>query len=252
MSISGKLYEWNERAKYAPENPGVYIFFDKNIKIIYIGGSNNIRKTFINYLKANFAGDPKKRETKYYKREITTQWKDRLKNLLENNKKKCGENFKLNILTKKNLASAYKAGFHFYEDFGKPISISAYNLKEFEEKIKIIPISSLEFHQNRGDFSRWIREIIKKKDIAEKIEKIESKGEKLRNELIRSLSNSIILKCEKCNTENKPIKTWKLAGNPSKNGIQNRLTIGYFKCSNCGNSFRKVIKKEKINLVNSK
>lgn len=45
--------------------------------------------------------------------------------------------------------------FHFYADFGKPLSIYAVGLQDFCDKILKIDIGSIEFHTNRGDFEAW-------------------------------------------------------------------------------------------------
>ena len=56
-------------------------------------------------------------------------------------------------------------------------------------------------------------------------------------------------KCPKCGTETwNPIKTWSLTGKPNKLGERFRLTVGMFKCANCGATFRDVVDKEKISI----
>lgn len=45
--------------------------------------------------------------------------------------------------------------FHFYVDFGKPLSIHATSLQDFCEKIMKVNLNSIEFHINRGDFEAW-------------------------------------------------------------------------------------------------
>ncbi len=50
----------------------------------------------------------------------------------------------------------------------------------------------MEFHLNRGDFKKWIREVWNYKELAEKISKIEKlnlKGEQLRTQIYKAVSN---------------------------------------------------------------
>ena len=79
-------------------------------------------------------------------------------------------------------ASKEKA-FYFFTSIGNYTGEKARSLEEFLEKIKEIDIKSLEFHLYRGDFERWIREVLGIKELAEKmdeIQKLNLKGETLR------------------------------------------------------------------------
>ena len=116
----------------------------------------------------------------------------------------------------------------------------------FSEKIKKVPVASLEFHQKRGDFARWSRDILRDMKLAEAIEKIDKTGENLREELLNSLNNLGIVICPGCGIQTGPVKSWKMAGRPNKRGERLQLTIGHYKCSKCNKAFRRVIAKEKI------
>ncbi len=247
MLFSGKLYVWEEGAKYAPEESGVYGFYDKDKALIYVGGGTNLRETFTRYLETDFSDDPRKRETRYYRRELVHNWEERVKDLLNEYGQKHAELPKLN--TPPELTStkvARELGFYFYEDIGKSLSEEAFNLNDFKEKIRIVPVSSLEFHNKRGDFTRWIRSVLNETQLAERIEKIHSNGEDLRTELLTALLNPEVAECPKCGGKTNPLKTWKMAGKPSKIGEKLQLTIAYYKCNNCQKAFRKVIRKKKI------
>ena len=238
---------WGERAKYVPEEAGVYALYDEDRVLIYVGGGANLRETFTHHLKTDFSDDPRKRETRYYRRESTPNWEERVKKLLDEYSQEHGKLPKLNIpseLPKKEVAREW--GFHFYEDVGKPIFEAAFNLEDFWEKIRKVPVASLEFHQKRGDFARWIRDVFKETQLAERIEKIYNTGEDLRRELLNVLLNPEIAECPKCGTQTNPDKKWKMAGRPSKTGERLQLTIGLYRCNNCKKTFRKVIRKEKI------
>ena len=247
MPISGKMYVWNDRAKNVPEESGVYAFYDENRFLIYIGQSTNLQERFTHYLKTDFSKDPRKREIKYYKREPTPKPENRMKELLDEHRQKYGELPRCNHppeLARKGVTS--ESGFHFYEDMDKPLHEAAFNLEDFSEKIRKIPVVSLEFHQKRGDFARWISNVFKETQLAEKIEKIFKTGEDLRRDLLNALSNPHTAECPKCGTQTNPRKTWKMAGRPSKTGERLQLTIGYYKCPKCNKAFRKAIAKEKI------
>jgi hypothetical protein len=246
MPIQGKLYLWGERAKGVPEEIGVYAFYDKNRVMIYLGGSSNLRETFTRYIETNFYDDPRKREAVYYRRMSTPNWKETVKNLLDEYKKDCGAIPKLNVPLKQEEKVTPEWGFYFYEDFNKPLFEAAFNLEELKKKVAKVSVASLEFHQNRGDFARWIRDVFKETQLAERITGICSSGEDLRLGLLNALGNPEVAECPECGTLSKPVKTWQMAGRPSKSGERLQLTIALYKCENCDKTFRKVIKKEKI------
>jgi len=247
MPISGKMYVWNDRAKSIPEECGVYAFYDEDRFLIYIGQSTNLRERFAQYLETDFSKDPRKRETEYYKREFTSKPENRMKELLDEHRQKYGELPMCNLppeLPRKGVVS--ESGFYFYEDIDKPLHKAAFNLEDFSEKIRKLAVVSLEFHQKRGDFARWIRDVFKETQLAEKIERIFETGEDLRRELLDALSNPHTAECPTCGTQTNPRKMWKMAGRPSKTGERLQLTIGYYKCPKCNKAFRKAIAKEKI------
>ncbi|KPV62179.1 MAG: UvrABC system protein C [Candidatus Bathyarchaeota archaeon BA2] len=225
MPISGEMYAWGDRAKYVPEESGVYALYNEVKVLIYIGESTNLREKFTHYLETNFSDDPRKRETRYYKRELTSNQEDRMKELLDEYRQKHGEFPKYNLPpepSRKEVAREW--GFYFYEDISKPLYEVALNPQDLREKIKKVPVASLEFHQKRGDFAKWIRYVFKEVQLAEAIVKIDETGEDLRRELLISLSGSEKAACPRCGIETIPVKTWKMAGKPSKAGERLQLT----------------------------
>jgi len=246
MPIQGKLYLWGERAKGVPDETGVYAFYDRNRIVIYIGGSSNLRESFSHYIETNFSDDPRKRETVYYRRMSTTTWEETVKNLLEECKQDCGDIPILNNSVKQEEKVTPEWGFYFYEAFNKPVFEAAFNLEDLKKKLEKVPVASLEFHQNRGDFARWISDVFKETQLADRIANMSSSGETLRLELLNALGNPEVVECPKCETLSKPTKTWQMAGRPSKTGERLQLTIALYKCGNCNKTFRSVIKKEKI------
>jgi len=249
MPLEKQMYYWGDKARHVQEKPGVYLLYDKNGVLIYIGKGINLKKEFTKYLENNFAEDSCKRETKYYKREFTSRQEEKMRELLKEYKQKHNELPKCNRNTESRQEKvAREMAFHFYEDIGKPLDEVAFNLQDLREKIIKVPVSSLEFHQKRGDFRKWIRGVLENPQLAEAIQKIDKSGEDLKRALVKELNNlgrdrSV---CPKCGVETTIVKTWKMAGRPSKAGERLQLTIGYYKCSKCKKAFRQVLAKEKI------
>jgi len=96
---------------------------------------------------------------------------------------------KIAYLADKRLS--FREAFHFYSAIDKPLNISAFSLRDFLEKLKIVPIESIEFHSTRGDFSSWIKDVIGDPKLAKKIMAIKEKGEELRKKLIHLIYERI-------------------------------------------------------------
>ena len=140
-------------------------------------------------------------------------------------------------------------GFHFYEDVDKSLDQVALSLEDFVEKVKKVPLASIEFHQERGDFANWIRDVLMEPPLADAIEGLKEHGEELRKKIVETIKGPekpAQAPCPACGTDVSPTKTWKMVGKPSKTGEKLQLTIGFYKCPNCNKSFRQVLAKEKI------
>jgi hypothetical protein len=59
--------------------------------------------------------------------------------------------------------------FCFFTSVGNNTGESAASLEEFLEKIKEVDIKSLDFHLCRGDFEKWVAEVLEDKELAEEI-----------------------------------------------------------------------------------
>lgn len=88
-----------------------------------------------------------------------------------------------NIL--RNLTS--HEAFHFYIGIGKPINKTATSLMDFAEKLRTVDVHSVEFHFQRQDFEKWLKETVGDDQLSRRIGGIERKisGEALRNEIIK-------------------------------------------------------------------
>lgn len=83
MPIRGDFYPWTENnVNNIPSRAGVYAFYDSRV-LIYIGSSNNLRERFQRYWSTNFQDDTCKRDTTSYKRELTNNYEQRERELLE-------------------------------------------------------------------------------------------------------------------------------------------------------------------------
>jgi len=81
--------------------------------------------------------------------------------------------------------------FYFFTSIGNYTGVSASSLKEFMEKINEVNVKSLEFHLYRGDFEKWINEVLEDKNLAEEIGKLQKTGltgDEIRNQLFTTLS----------------------------------------------------------------
>lgn len=88
----------------------------------------------------------------------------------------------------------FEQGFHFCIDGGKYIGVTATSIHEFTEKIKMVDQNSVNFHFEREDFQKWIRETFCDKELANRIEKLKEKrvaDEKLRQELVNTIDSYI-------------------------------------------------------------
>lgn len=63
--------------------------------------------------------------------------------------------------------------FHFFTDIEQDTGKSATSLADFPEKLKVVPLKSIEFHSKRGDFERWFRETLGDEYLAREIGRIE-------------------------------------------------------------------------------
>ncbi|MGQ9545351.1 MAG: DUF5752 family protein [Candidatus Bathycorpusculaceae bacterium] len=76
--------------------------------------------------------------------------------------------------------------FYFFTSIGNYTGESASSLKEFMEKINQVNVKSLEFHLQRGDFEKWVNEVLQDEELAaefRKIQKANLTGEALRSQL---------------------------------------------------------------------
>jgi len=84
--------------------------------------------------------------------------------------------------------------FYFFTSTENYNGKSASSLKEFMEKINEVNVKSLEFHLYRGDFEKWISEVLQDAELTEEVKKLQKfnlTGEVLRNRLYTIVSRHL-------------------------------------------------------------
>jgi len=86
--LDDEIHLWLQSAKFVKAKPGVYVLYDKNKDVIYIGESENLQNQFTKYVDSNFENDTCKQKTASYQREFVENPKERKKQLLVDYKEK--------------------------------------------------------------------------------------------------------------------------------------------------------------------
>jgi hypothetical protein len=84
--------------------------------------------------------------------------------------------------------------FYFFTSVGNYTGHSAMSLEEFATKIREVPIVSLEFHFYRGDFEKWITEVLEDSKLTKRIRAVkllEPVGNNLRDQLDFTVSKRL-------------------------------------------------------------
>ena len=81
----------------------------------------------------------------------------------------------------------FENGFRFFTAIGNYTGVAATNLDEFVAKVETIPVESVKFHFQRGDFQKWLVNTIGDTELAERINLIkETKSdEALRKQILK-------------------------------------------------------------------
>ena len=89
--LDDKVLLWLDSAQFVKAKPGVYVFYDKHLEAIYIGGSENLQKEFTKYVETNFENDTCKQKTHTYQRAFIENPEEKKRLLLEEFKEKHGK-----------------------------------------------------------------------------------------------------------------------------------------------------------------
>lgn len=82
--------------------------------------------------------------------------------------------------------------FYFCDEQQKRLGYSAASLWEFRDSLYNLPVASLQYHMEQGDFVLWLREVLHDDELARRMTKVshrELKGEELRRALIEVVTN---------------------------------------------------------------
>ena len=89
--LDDKFRPWLESAKFVKSKPGVYVFYDRNKNVIFMGESQNLQETFSKYVDTDFENDDCMQKTVSYQREFVENPKERMNQLLEDFKNEHGK-----------------------------------------------------------------------------------------------------------------------------------------------------------------
>ena len=89
--LDDKMRVWTDSAKFVKPNPGVYVLYNRNKVPIYIGETDNLEKTFENYVDTEFDGDECLQKTSSYQRIFEDNPKEIQSKLIEDFRNETGE-----------------------------------------------------------------------------------------------------------------------------------------------------------------
>ena len=82
------------------------------------------------------------------------------------------------------------APFYFCVDVGDYTGASASSYEDFLTSIEKVEAKSLSFHLKRGDFEKWVSDVLKDDELAKEIGKL--KNQKLHGQALRNRLYSIV------------------------------------------------------------
>lgn len=78
-------------------------------------------------------------------------------------------------------------GFHFFTDLRKPTGAFATSIFEFADQLKKVDLKSIEFHVQRNDFSKWLKEVIRDDWLGNefgRLQEMKLTGDRLRSKVV--------------------------------------------------------------------
>ncbi len=76
-------------------------------------------------------------------------------------------------------------GFTFSYEFARSSGLTVHSLNEFCSALKTIEVSSIQYHIERGDFERWLSQVVGDDKLADQIATVNSSKRKLKGEALR-------------------------------------------------------------------
>ena len=88
---------------------------------------------------------------------------------------------------------SFEKGFHFNTEKGIYFGLTATSLYDFAAKLETIDENSILFHYPRGDFQKWIQDMLGDDELANRMCFIQRdiSGEKLRGQLVKIVQKRI-------------------------------------------------------------
>ncbi len=83
-------------------------------------------------------------------------------------------------------------GFTFSYEFARSSSITVRSLNDFYSALKTIDVSSIQFHMEKGDFERWLSQVVGDDKLADQVAKVNMPNRKLIGEALRKKVLAII------------------------------------------------------------
>jgi len=91
LLLEDRVHLWIQSSRFVKAKPAVYVFYDKNKDVIYIGESENLQQRFSKYVDTNFENNACKQKTASYQREFIENPKERKRQLLDDFKNRNGK-----------------------------------------------------------------------------------------------------------------------------------------------------------------
>lgn len=96
-----------------------------------------------------------------------------------------------NLLNKNNISKILRTlssqeSFFFYRGYNDQLGVVASSLNDFGDKLQNIDFCSIDFHFQRRDFEKWIKDTVGDEELSRRISEISStfKGEELRLKIL--------------------------------------------------------------------
>ncbi len=86
-------------------------------------------------------------------------------------------------------------GFTFFYEFARPTKWIVHSLEEFFYTLKTLDLKSIRFHMERGDFERWIRQVVGDKKLSDDLTDLSNEeltGEFLRKRILETVKKRIV------------------------------------------------------------
>ncbi len=68
--LDDEIHLWLQSARFVKAKPGVYVLYDKNEDVIFIGESENLQNQYAKYVDTNIENNTSKQKTHTYQIEI--------------------------------------------------------------------------------------------------------------------------------------------------------------------------------------